>query len=75
VSDPKDARTTPEATATAEPPELPPGTLSVSHGLRTTPNAEFSLDEPIANSSILVLPTIIAPAAFSFSTTVALYCG
>ncbi len=39
------------------------------------PNAEFSVDDPIANSSQLVLPTMTAPAASSFSTTVALYGG
>ena len=33
-----------------------------SRGLRVGPNAEFSVDEPIANSSRLVLPTITAPA-------------
>jgi hypothetical protein len=59
------------ATAAAEPPEEPPGTRSVFHGLRTTPKAEFSLDEPIANSSQFNLPRLIAPAADSRATTVA----
>ena len=36
---------------------------SRSCGLRVGPNAEFSVDEPIANSSRLVLPTITAPAS------------
>src|SRR5256885_4223105 len=62
----------PAATAAALPPELPPGTRSRSHGLRTGPKAEFSLDEPIANSSWLVLPSSGAPI---FSTTVAVYGG
>ena len=39
------------------------------------PNAEFSVDEPIANSSIFVLPRITTPAARNFLTTVALYGG
>src|SRR5215203_2420574 len=52
VSEPRLARTTPEATATAEPPELPPGTRSRSHGFLTAPKAEDSLELPIANSSI-----------------------
>ena len=42
-----------------------------SHGLSTGPKAEFSFDEPIANSSWLVLPSSGAPASCSCSTTVA----
>ena len=60
------------ATAAADPPLEPPGVRSVAHGLRVGPNAEFSVDDPIANSSQLVLPTMTAPAAMSRSTTVAL---
>jgi hypothetical protein len=63
------------ATAAAEPPEEPPGTRSVSQGFRTGPKAEFSFEEPIANSSQLVLPMMTAPAALNFSITVASYCG
>ena len=63
------------ATAAAEPPLDPPGVRSVAHGLRTGPYAEFSFDDPIANSSQLVLPTMIAPADSSLSTTVASYGG
>jgi hypothetical protein len=59
------------ATAAADPPEDPPGTRPVSQGLRTGPNAEFSFDEPIANSSQLVLPTTTPPAASRRSTAVA----
>ena len=55
----------PAATATAEPPLDPPGIRSVAQGLRAGPNAEFSFDEPIANSSQFVLPTMTAPAASS----------
>ena len=55
------------ATAAAEPPLLPPGTVSRSHGLLTGPNAEYSFDEPIANSSMFVLPRITAPTARSRS--------
>jgi hypothetical protein len=39
--------------------------------LRTGPKPEFSFDEPIANSSMLVLPSIGAPAAASRATAVA----
>jgi len=60
------------ATAAAGPPLLPPGTRRVSHGLTVCFKPEFSVLEPIANSSIFALPTITASAASSFSTTVAL---
>ena len=61
----------PEATAAAEPPEEPPGTLSMSQGLRQRRKAEFSLDEPMANSSMFVLATMTPPAARSRVTAVA----
>ena len=61
----------PAATAAALPPLEPPGTRVGSSGLRVGPNAEFSVLDPMANSSRLVLPTTIAPAARSRSTTVA----
>ena len=59
------------ATAVADPPEEPPGTRVVSQGLRTGPKCEVSLDEPIANSSMLVLPSSTAPAAAKRSMTCA----
>src|SRR3954466_2211302 len=62
----------PAATAAALPPELPPGTRSRFQGLSTGPYAEFSFDEPMANSSWLVLPSSGAPI---FSTTVAVDGG
>src|SRR6516225_7543899 len=62
-----------EPTVLALPPDDPPGTPSGSQGLRVGKNAEFSHDEPIANSSMLVLPTITAPAPSRRSTTVAEY--
>ena len=61
----------PAATAAAEPPLEPPGTLSKSQGLRVGKKAEFSVDEPMANSSMLVLPKMGRPALFNFVTTVA----
>jgi hypothetical protein len=63
VSEPRLQGTLPAATVAALPPLLPPGTRSTSHGLPTAPNAEFSLEDPIANSSQLVLPTQIMPAS------------
>src|SRR5262245_43096482 len=61
------------ATAAAEPPDDPPGTQSPFHGLRTGPYQLVSFDEPIANSSMLVLPIVTQPAAASRATTVASY--
>src|SRR5919202_6974210 len=56
------------ATAAAEPPLDPPGTRLRSHGLRTGPYAEFSFDEPIANSSWFVLQSSGEPASASLRT-------
>src|SRR3989338_11050695 len=61
------------APAGAEPPDEPPGTRLVSRGLRVGPNAEFSVELPIANSSIFVRPRKTAPSSLSFSMTVASY--
>src|SRR3954467_9972775 len=63
------------ATAAAEPPPEPPGIRSRSHGLWVGPYAECSVDEPIANSSMLVLPRIGRPASRSLRTTVEAYGG
>ncbi len=59
------------ATAAAEPPLEPPGIRSRSQGFRVAPKQEVSVEEPMANSSMFVLPVKTAPAARSFSTTVA----
>ena len=75
VSDPSASGVSRAATAAADPPLVPPGMRSSAHGLRAGPNAEFSFDEPMANSSQFVLPTTIAPAASSRDTTVASYGG
>src|SRR6185295_17666007 len=75
VSVPNEPAASPPATAAAEPPDEPPGTRARSHGLRVSWNAECSVDEPIANSSMLVLPRITAPAALSRATIVASYGG
>ena len=71
VSEPSAARHSPAATAAAEPPEEPPGIVAGSQGLRVAPKAEFSVEEPIANSSRFVLPRKTAPAARRRSTTAA----
>ena len=62
VSVPSAQTTSPAATAAALPPLDPPGTVSRSHGLCTGPYAEFSFEEPIANSSQFVLPIRTEPA-------------
>ena len=61
------------ATAAAEPPLLPPGTRPRSHGLAVGPNALCSVDEPIANSSMFVLPRMTAPASWRRSVMCASY--
>src|SRR5215212_8291526 len=71
VSDPSAHGARPPATAAAEPPDEPPGTRSGSHGFRLGPYAEFSVDEPIANSSMFVLPSSGKPASRQRAATVA----
>ena len=71
VSLPRARGENPAATAAAEPPDEPPGTHSKLCGFLVGPKAEFSVEEPIANSSKLVLPMMTAPASLSFSITVA----
>ena len=63
------------ATAAAGPPLLPPGTRSRSHGFRVGKNAEFSVEDPIANSSRLPFPTSTADWSNSLCVTVASYGG
>ncbi len=71
VSVPVAAGTSRAATAAAQPPDEPPGTRCRSHGFCTGPKAEFSLAEPIANSSQLSLPSVTMPASLKRRTTVA----
>jgi hypothetical protein len=61
----------PAATAAAEPPLEPPGMRVRSQGFFVAKNAEFSVDDPMANSSMLTLPGITKPDPFSRVTTVA----
>src|SRR4029077_7422306 len=58
VSGPVAAGTMRAAPAAAEPPEEPPGTRLLAHGFLTGPKCELSLEEPMANSSMLHLPSI-----------------
>src|SRR3989344_2113582 len=71
VSEPKAACAMLAPTAAAEPPDEPPATLVWSYGFFVTPYAEFSVEEPMANSSILVRPRKIAPSSRSFLMTFA----
>src|SRR5579884_4006176 len=73
VSEPSETVARLAATAAAEPPLEPPGTRVGSCGLRVGKKPEFSVEDPMANSSQLVFPRITAPAASSLSTAVALY--
>ncbi len=71
MSEPRASGASKAATAAADPPPEPPGMRSRSHGLRVGPYAENSVEEPIANSSMLVLPSGTRPAARERATTVA----
>ena len=71
VSVPRAAIARSPPTAAALPPELPPGTRDVSQGFTVRPRAEFSVEDPIANSSMFTRPAHTAPAAFRFLITVA----
>ncbi len=71
VSVPVAAGASRAATATALPPDEPPGMRETSQGFFTGLKAEFSLDEPIAYSSQLSLPRVTVPASASLRTTVA----
>src|SRR6195952_2964716 len=75
VSEPRAMGASNAATAAADPPPEPPGMRSRSHGLCVGPYAECSVDEPIANSSMFVLPSGMRPAFLSQATTVASYGG
>ena len=75
VSEPRPQGARPPETAAAVPPPEPPGTRDGSHGFRDGPKAEFSVDEPIANSSVFVLPSSVSPAALQRAATVASKTG
>src|ERR1700675_4550665 len=75
VSEPHASGTIPDATAAAEPPLEPPGTFERSHGLQVVNRPLFSVEEPMANSSMFVLPTRHSPASTRRRVTVASYGG
>ncbi len=61
----------PAATAAAEPPLEPPGTVARSQGFRVVWKLEFSVEEPMANSSMLVLPNMTTWSSQTCRTAVA----
>src|SRR5512139_1124615 len=67
VSVPTPAKHMAAATAAAVPPEDPPGIRVRSHGFRVTPKWDVSVEEPMANSSMLCFPSSTAPAERIFS--------
>src|SRR5207253_11144039 len=70
VSVPSAHTACPDATAAADPADDPPGTRPRSHGFLVGPYAEFSPEDPMANSSLFVFPVRAEPAACSGSHTV-----
>src|SRR5262245_25953954 len=63
VSLPSASGTIPEASAAAAPPLLPPQVFDRSYGLRVAPKTVLNVCDPEPNSGVLVLPSVIAPAA------------
>jgi hypothetical protein len=62
-SEPVQIGSMPVASATAEPPEEPPGMRMGSNGLPEGPYTGLLELAPAPNSGTLVLPTTIAPAS------------
>src|SRR5215469_16863703 len=60
--------TNPPAAAAAAPPLDPPQVRDKSHGLAVRPKSGASVKHLWPNSGVVVLPTRIAPAAFSRAT-------
>ena len=64
MSVPSASGTQPLATATADPPDDPPALRAGSCGFRVTPQRGLRVKPEWANSGVVVLPTMMAPAAF-----------
>ena len=65
------ARKQAAATVAADPPDDPPGVCSWFHGFFVEKKAEFSVEEPIANSSKFNFPVQIMSALINFCAAVA----
>src|SRR5579884_461025 len=63
VSLPSATGTSPQASATAAPPEDPPHVLVRSQGLRVAPKTVLKVCEPAPNSGVFVMPKVMTPAA------------
>src|SRR6185436_9224517 len=63
VSLPSAIGTMPHRKAAAAPPLLPPTVFFVLYGFSVAPNTGLNVFEPAPNSGVLVLPSVIAPAA------------
>ena len=63
VSEPVQTGSMSVASATAEPPDEPPGFSMGLNGLPEAPHTGLRLFEPAPNSGTFVLPTTTAPAA------------
>ena len=68
VSDPHPTAPKLAATAAPVPPDEPPGLRAGSYGFRVWPPSELMLVIPAANSCMLVLARMTAPASRSFHT-------
>src|SRR6185437_3262817 len=69
VSVPKPPRNRPAATPLPVPELDPPGQVRVSHGFRGSGKGFDGSGAPMANSIVVTLPVITAPAARSRATT------
>src|SRR3954468_22510952 len=74
-SPPSPRNPSPAARAPAVPPLDPPGVRDGSQGLREVPARSLYDCQSPASSGMLVLPTTIAPAAFSRATATASSSG
>jgi hypothetical protein len=72
---PSASGTMPQASATAAPPLEPPHVFVTSYGLTVRPKTVLNVCEPAANSGVLLLPIVIAPAARTRSTSSASASG
>ena len=68
MSVPTASGVTPTATDATAPPEDPPGVRQGSQGLRVTPDNWLCVRPSSANSGVVVLPIMTAPADLSRST-------
>ena len=69
MSVPVASHTWPTASATAEPPEEPPGVSAVFHGLWVWPKTSLKVWAPAANSGVFDFPSTTAPLSSRRSTS------